>query len=699
LTPRAARRTITRPRMRSPDAELLDRFVSAFKRGISSEIAALSTLSTAFELALSTGEDLGSSRYGFDLPETSDKVSAGGDCMLRTARGEQVVTIERLEGRRITLTSHQAIDLGATPIHLVVSPRFLYERLMEALDRIDVDGHEVRLALTLFGKRPEARAASVLRGDHGALNPGQRAAVQLCSDSNLAFIWGPPGTGKTETLTHVIEELRAREKRILLASTTNAAIDQVLAKLASRPWFAGAIEAGEVVRLGRSEEETFGAELTDVTGRLEATRRRSIEWLRARSQDAERQLRDGDSLLAAIASACVAQQSLFAEPPARLSSAALSSLFPPAVANAVARMPPQEQRAAVELRIARLTRLRALVKQRIARHMEALRDSEGRVLAGARLVIGTLASSYLSPGMKNLRFDVLIAEEAAMAPLPALFHAACLCREKAIMVGDPRQLPTIVHSREVLVQRAIGRSIFDVTIPDPARSEVVAMLEVQYRMHPVIGALVGRLFYGGRLRHGADAARSEAIASRAPHRGRPLIVVDTAARTMCERSAKGASRVNRASAEVTVELAFEAVAESAGSIAVITPYAAQAHDIRRRLAARRIAGSVECSTIHRFQGRECDVVIIDLVDSAPMRPGLLLAGDRVTSEARNLLNVSVSRARGKLIIVADLEYFEESAPLAIVTTLLRESVRDGLRVRWEGPESSDSMTRWLGVVD
>ena len=29
----------------------------------------------------------------------------------------------------------------------------------------------------------------------------------------------------------------------------------------------------------------------------------------------------------------------------------------------------------------------------------------------------------------------------------------------------------------------------------------------------------------------------------------------------------------------------------------------------------RIADTVECSTIHRFQGRECDVVIIDLVDT------------------------------------------------------------------------------------
>ncbi|MEO7735568.1 MAG: C-terminal helicase domain-containing protein, partial [Kofleriaceae bacterium] len=231
---------------------------------------------------------------------------------------------------------------------------------------------------------------------------------------------------------------------------------------------------------------------------------------------------------------------------------------------------------------------------------------------------------------------------------------------------------------------AIGRSVFDVTIPDPTQSDVVAMLEIQYRMHPVIGGLVGRLFYAGRLQHGADAARSEAIAARAPHRGLPLVVVDTASRTTCERSAKGNSRINLGSAERTAQLAFDAVTDGAGSVAVITPYAAQAREIRRLLTARRIADAVECSTIHRFQGRECDVVIIDLVDAAPMRPGVLLAGGLQT-DAGNLLNVSLSRARGKLIIVADVEYFTLQAPSGAVAAILREACRDGVRVSAAAP--------------
>ncbi|MBA3538125.1 MAG: DNA2/NAM7 family helicase, partial [Deltaproteobacteria bacterium] len=343
----------------------------------------------------------------------------------------------------------------------------------------------------------------------------------------------------------------------------------------------------------------------------------------------------------------------------------LARVFSAGLADAIANLEPREQRRVIEQRIARLERVRSLAKARIATYAADDRDLEARLVADARIVMCTLTNAYLSPLMVDQRFDVLIAEEAGMATLPTLFYAACLCRQRVIVVGDPRQLPPIVQSNDRVVRHAIGRNIFDVTVPDPYHSEVVAMLDVQYRMHPTIGTLVGGLFYGGRLGHGADRETTATIAARAPFPGLPIVVVDTQQRTTCERSAKGTSRINPASAEITAELALEAVRGGAASIAVITPYAAHAAEIRRLLAARRIADAVECSTIHRFQGRECDVVILDLVDAAPMRQSALLA------DAPNLLNVSISRARGKLIIVADVGYFEATAPGGIVAAMLR----------------------------
>ncbi len=647
--------------------DLLARFVAAFKRGIEGELAAMQDSAESFEIALTGGEELGSSRYSFQLVTSSDRLVPGTVCSLRSTHGEQRITVERTDETRITLSATQPIDVSASPIVLVVAPWFLYDRLLQALGELDVDRHAVSLALRLFGKHPHTRIATELRCDHAGLDASQLAAVQLCSDSDLAFIWGPPGTGKTVTLTHVVEELLAQEQRILLASTTNAAIDQILAKLSKLPWFAAAVEAGTLIRLGRSTEETFGAELADIVQRKHGAHRGSLDRLRARIGEVVQQVRFARALAAELAPAVEMQQSLFVAPPSRLRAAPLARVFSPGLADAIASLAPGAQLRVIELRIARLERVRVLSKARVAALAAADRELEVQLVSNARIVMCTLTTAHLEPRMKDQRFDVLIAEEAGMATLPPLFYAACLCERRAIIVGDPRQLPPIVQSNDEQVRRAIGRNVFEVTIPDPTRSEVVAMLERQYRMHPTIGTLVGGLFYGGRLVHAADRAVTEAIAARAPFPGTPVMVVDTRGQTRCERSPKGSSRINRGSAEITAELAHEAVRAGTSSIGVITPYAAQAAEIRRLLAQRDIAELVECNTIHRFQGRECDAIILDLVDAAPMRPSALV------SDAPNLLNVSISRARGKLVIVADVAYFIAADPGGLVASLLRQA--------------------------
>jgi hypothetical protein len=632
---------------------LLARFVSAFKRGIEGELEAMHAASDAFEIPLTSGEDLSALRYSFALA-SGERLVPGTVCSLKTTHGDQRVTIERVDDGRLTLVATVPIDTSAS-CALVVAPWFLYDRLLQALDEITTPS----LAMTLFGKQPPSRTTAVLQGDHGPLNASQRAAVQLCAQSNLAFVWGPPGTGKTVTLVHVIEELLARGERILLASTTNAAIDQILAKVSARSWFA----PGTFVRLGRSDAETFGTELGDIVGDRRGAGRDELARLRTRIGDVEQQIRYLKSLVAELTPALTTQQSLFSETPRGLRPAALSRVF--TAADSIARLDACGQQRILDLRIARLERVRELTRARIAARTAEDRNLEARIVAEARVILCTLTNTYLSPHLAGQRFDVLIAEEAGMATLPSLFYAASLCDRAAIMVGDPRQLPPIVQSGDDRVRRAIGRNIFEVAVADPEHSDVVALLDVQYRMHPGIGSLVGSLFYGGRLVHGA--ASTDAITARTPFPGAAVTVVDMP--STCERSAKGSSRINPTSAVATADLALEAVRGGADSIAVITPYAAQASEIRRLLAARRIDDAVECSTIHRFQGRECDVVILDLVDAAPMRPSALLG------DAPNLLNVSLSRARGKLVIVADVAYFESMAPDGLVATMLRTAAR------------------------
>jgi superfamily I DNA and/or RNA helicase len=234
----------------------------------------------------------------------------------------------------------------------------------------------------------------------------------------------------------------------------------------------------------------------------------------------------------------------------------------------------------------------------------------------------------------------------------------------------------------------MGRNIFEVAVSEPLSSPLVAMLDVQYRMHPVIGKLVSDLFYSGRLKHGGDMAMRERIADLEPYSGAPLVVLDTVGRTTCRQRSGGQSRLNVTTADVCVDLAIRAVRSGVGSVAVITPYVDQARAIRALLKERCAdLQGIECSTVHRFQGQESDLVIMDTVDADPMKPGVLLSERGPRSSAQNLINVAISRARGKLVIVADVRYFELRATAGVVTSMItralavgrREVLRDGPR--------------------
>jgi superfamily I DNA and/or RNA helicase len=506
--------------------------------------------------------------------------------------------------------------------------------------------------------------------------------VQLCRDSNVAFVWGPPGTGKTRTISHIVIELLAQGHRVLLTSTTNAAIDQALAILATHPAAEEYMRDGRIVRVGQTDAATYGASLGEVIKRQNATLRQQLDKLRKRNRVVSDQLHACEKVLRTLKGASGGRQlDMFVQvPDDALHSADLSGIFTYRRANRILTLMSAHKQAIIDRRRRRLERANALYNARIRASLDKLSGAEQTVMANARVVLATMTNMYISRLLMAEAFDAVIVEEAGMAVLPILFYCAGLAARKVIAVGDPRQLPPIVLSRDPYVQRAMGRDIFDVTVPDPERSEVVVMLDTQYRMHPSIGALVSGLFYGGKLTSDRSTVGRDAIASRHPYPGQPLVVVDTEGATRCARSEGSFSRFNQETAEVCVRLAEEAVADGIASVAIITPYAQQSRLISGLLAASAIPeGVVECRTVHRFQGNERDLVILDTVDTLPERPGVLLAGRRGASSAPHLLNVSLSRAKGKLVIVSDVGYFRSQAAGSAIDQVLTAALEVGVR--------------------
>jgi hypothetical protein len=665
--------------------DILRKFLSTFDLAIAREMDAMRERMGPFEIELGNGQAQAGPEhafaYLFDVFGSDESLVVGMECTLKRGTGESIVTVGSLGssgsgGRVVTLFSGRELRALEGPASLVIYPWFLYERLRAVLSEMGRrEDYFFDSALRTFGKLPAKRAPVPRKVDLSGLNESQQAAVGLCAESDLAFVWGPPGTGKTYTLAKITEELLAQGHRVLLASTTNAAVDQALEKLAATTSCKEAIERGDFVRIGRSEAPTFGAGLREVVDRQGQQLRDELRQLRASGDVFLRRIRGAEGLLVQIdATLDSAQGQLFGETQTPdLSHATVSEVFSAGRAATFAAQAASEQRRRVERRLGQLLRADAAAKERGSRLTGELAAIEAAVVSGARLVLATMTNAYFSRLLEGERYDVVIIEEAGMATLPTLFYCAALARERVVLVGDPRQLPPIIQSRNEHVLRFMGRSIFDVTVPQLQNAANVALLDTQYRMHPLIGDLVSELYYERSIRNDVTTADRKGIAESAPFAGQPIAVVDTGGQTQCAHPQGSQSRYNEKSAAICLKLAREAISAQIASVAIITPYAEQSRLIRKALREAGLQRApIECSTVHRFQGNERDLVILDAVDAEPLRPGVLLAGGG--SSSRNLLNVSLSRARGKLILVADVAYFETRAPGSAMHEALRAAM-------------------------
>ncbi|PZP30947.1 MAG: DNA helicase [Roseateles depolymerans] len=421
------------------------------------------------------------------------------------------------------------------------------------------------------------------------LRPAQRRALTLLRHRS-AFLWGPPGTGKTTTLGVLLAEYLERrpEARVLLLSTTNAAVD--LATLA----------VDKALQRGRREALRPGVQRLGT--RFDAAAYLGREHL-IPTQD--------QALIARLARAEAAR------PPAR-DAAALQ-----AWSERVAALR-QELRQS-SLQVLRRCRLASMTTTRAAFTLKTLRE---------------LAGDEAEPP-----FDLLVFDEASQVSLAHTLALMPLGRTR-LFAGDPQQLSPVLRSPARGARRWLGRSAF---AEMPRRGDSVALLDEQSRMAPPISQLVSDLFYDGALRVAADAQASpDWLAARQRALGdiaadAHLQVVPMKSDGAWSASERGPVRRESADAIATTVAAALASGDwQAHELIVLTPFRAQRALIRQRLQALGVPDAVKVSTVHRAQGSEAPLLLFDPADGR--QPFLQ------TEEARRLINVALSRAQAKVLI-------------------------------------------------
>ncbi len=256
-------------------------------------------------------------------------------------------------------------------------------------------------------------------------------------------------------------------------------------------------------------------------------------------------------------------------------------------------------------------------------------------------VICTTLIGCASKTIHHLRFDTVVIDEASQALEPESW-TAMLKGTRVIMAGDHKQLPPTVKSSKAK-NLEFERTILDRMITDP---KVSFLLDTQYRMNPAILGFSNQLMYNGQLK------TDDSVLKRTSTFGdEPLVFIDTSGCGFDEEiNAETLSRANHQEYLMIREHVLSIYDLLEGkSIGLISPYKEQVRLMRREVEQDQQLRSldIEINSIDGFQGQEKDVIYLSLVRSNDN-------GEIGFLKDYRRLNVALTRAREKLVIVGDM---------------------------------------------
>lgn len=592
--------------------------------------------------------------------------------------------------------------------------------LSKQYELVDVKRDNVPLAQFL-GDKTKLRTYRLPKQVYYAFgcNISQKKAVEAALTHQVSVIQGPPGTGKTQTILNIIANLLIAGKTVLVVSNNNSAVNNVaekleheglgfiVAKLGSvqkkEEFVAGQqplpdmsswhIDASSSVKQWVKDalnnvSQGFSAQLRQAELRAEydallkeatyneklATNSIDCDWLYSKSSSKImellgyyqiRQSKQIPSVFFRIKWALKLGLPMFSFLQKDVSDviASLENAY-----YIVRKAEIEKELQSVEstlqsvdikenLRLLRDYSLQIL-KNEIAEHYRAdtrtaftIKNIKAKTEDLLREYPVVLSTTYSAKSCisKDMVFDYVIMDEASQVDIKT-GALALSCAMDAVIVGDDKQLPNVVSQEEALALQAIQLTYkvddryneithsFLQSCVEVFKDIPVTLLREHYRCHPKIIEFCNQHFYNGELVAMTDDNGEDNV----------LQVVQTVE----GNHARG--HFNQREIDVIVQEVLPQCADS-GSIGIITPYRQQADEINKAL------GKDIASTVHKYQGRECDTIIMSMVDNKPTE----------FSDDSNLLNVAISRAKTHLYVVTNSNKMPKESNLAQLIDYVR----------------------------
>jgi putative ATP/GTP-binding protein len=592
--------------------------------------------------------------------------------------------------------------------------------LSKQYELVDVKRDNVPLAQFL-GDKTELRTYRLPKQVYYAFgcNTSQKEAVEAALTHQVSVIQGPPGTGKTQTILNIIANLLIAGKTVLVVSNNNSAVNNVaekleheglgfiVAKLGSvqkkeefvadqqplpdmsswhidasssvKQWVKDAlnnVSQGFSAQLRQAElRAEYDALLKEATYNEKlATNSIDCDWLYSKSSSKimellgyyqVRQSKQIPSVFFRIKWALKLGLPMFSFLQKDVSDviASLENAY-----YIVRKAEIEKELQSVEstlqsvdikenLRLLRAYSLQIL-KNEIAEHYRAdtrtaftIKNIKAKTEDLLREYPVVLSTTYSAKSCisKDMVFDYVIMDEASQVDIKT-GALALSCAMNAVIVGDDKQLPNVVSQEEALALQAIQLTYkvddrynevthsFLQSCVEVFKDIPVTLLREHYRCHPKIIEFCNQHFYNGELVAMTDDNGEDNV----------LQVVQTVEGNHVR------GHFNQREIDVIVQEVLPQCADS-GSVGIITPYRQQADEINKAL------GKDIASTVHKYQGRECDTIIMSMVDNEPTE----------FSDDSNLLNVAISRAKTHLYVVTNSNKMPKESNLAQLIDYVR----------------------------
>jgi len=440
----------------------------------------------------------------------------------------------------------------------------------------------------------QSRKVEEDRVSTATLNKSQRDALQkVLEASEVAFIHGPPGTGKTTTIVQAIAQTVKAERQVLVCAPSNAAVDLLTDKLSE--------QGLNVLRIGHPARVTEHTLSKTLDARIAA--HHNFEELRQLRKKMEQ-----------VKSTALKFKRNFGYH--------------------------ERQQRKELLQEAKLIKADADLLE-----FYIIND----LLNKSDVICCTLVGSS-HPTLRGKKFKTVFIDEAGQALEPACW-IPLLRSERVIFAGDHLQLPPTIKSIEAAKQ-GLAQTLFEKGINKHA--ERASMLKVQYRMHEDIMKFSSHYFYHDELIAHESVKRELLRPHQPPVEFIDTAGCGHAEtqdeETLSRLNEEEAQLLIRHVEKLVDEIGAHAWMEEKITMGIITPYRAQVDHLHKLAGSssvlESILGLITINTVDAFQGQEREVIAISFVRSNNRGEVGFLSDIRRT-------NVAMTRAKKKLLMIGD----------------------------------------------